>query len=62
MSTNLVSNISQVLSSDVVARIASRLGLDRTQVEKALQAGIPSLLAALTSLVFKPAGAQAQAP
>ena len=45
MATNLVSNITQVLSSDLVARITSSLGLDRRQVEKALQAGIPSLLA-----------------
>ena len=59
MSTNLISNITQVLSSDLVARITSSLGLDRNQVEKALQAGIPSLLAALTSLVSKPTGAQA---
>ena len=44
---------------DLVTRIASSLGLDKTVAEKALQAGIPSLLAALTSLVSKPAGAAA---
>ena len=60
MSTDLVSSITQVLSSSLVARITSSLGLDRTVAEKALQAGVPSLLAALTSLVSKPAARSAQ--
>jgi hypothetical protein len=59
MSTNLVSNITQVLSSSLVARIASSLGLDKTLTEKALAAGVPGLLAALTSLASNRAGAQA---
>ena len=57
MSTNLVSTITQVLSSNFVSRVSSSLGLDGAQVEKALQAGGPALLAALTSLVSKPGGA-----
>ena len=57
MATNLVSTITQVLSSNFVSRVASSLGLDGAQAEKALQAGTPALLAALTSLVSKPAGA-----
>ncbi|SDP11715.1 PRC-barrel domain-containing protein [Filomicrobium insigne] len=59
MTTNLVSTITQVLNSDVVARIASSLGLDKAKVGRAIQAGVPGLLAALTSLVSKPAGASA---
>ncbi len=59
MSTDLVSSITQVLNSNLVRRVASSLGLDNTVAEKALQAGVPSLLAALTSLVSKPAGAAA---
>ena len=59
MATNLISTITQVLSSNLITRIASSLGLDKTVAEKALQAGIPSLLAALTSLVSKPGGAAA---
>lgn len=57
MTTNLVSNINQVLSSDIAARVASSLGIDAAQVARAFQAGVPGLLAALTSLVSKPAGA-----
>ena len=59
MATNLISTITQVLGSNLITRIASSLGLDKTVAEKALQAGIPSLLAALTSLVSKPGGVAA---
>jgi len=59
MATNLVSSVTQILSSNFVSRVASSLGVDRAKVEKALQAGTPALLAALTSLVSKPAGAAA---
>lgn len=56
---NLVSTITQVLSSDIVARVAAKLGIDETQVTRAFQAGVPGLLAALASLVSKPQGASA---
>ena len=59
MTTNLVSTIAQVLNSDIAARVASSLGVDSAQVAKAFQAGVPGLLAALASLVSKPAGATA---
>ncbi len=59
MSTNLVSEITQVLSSNLVARVASSLELGKPQVESALQAGVPTLLAALSSLASTPGGAAA---
>ena len=59
MSIDLISNTAQILSSSLVSRIASSLGLDKTLTEKALQAGVPGLLAAFTSLVSRPNGAQA---
>jgi hypothetical protein len=59
MSANLISSITQALSANVVTRIASGLGLDRSQAEKALQAGIPGLLAALVSLISRPGGVSA---
>jgi hypothetical protein len=58
MSTNLVSSIAQYLTSDVVARTATSLGLDRVIVQKGMNAGAPALLAALSSLVAKPGGAE----
>lgn len=59
MSANLISSITQALSANIVTRIASGLGLDRSQAEKALQAGIPGLLAALVSLISRPGGVSA---
>lgn len=57
MTTNLISEVSQFLSPEIVARIASALGLDKTSTEKAVIAAVPALLASLVSLVSKPAGA-----
>jgi hypothetical protein len=59
MSTNLISTIAQVFNSDLVARIASSLGLDKSMIDRALGAGTPALLAALGSLVSRPGGAAA---
>ena len=57
MAANLISEIAQFLSPEIVARIASALGLDKTSTQKAAGAAVPSLLAALISLVGKPQGA-----
>jgi hypothetical protein len=57
MATNLISEMAQFLSPEIVARIASGLGLDKTSTQKAASAAVPGLLAALISLVSKPQGA-----
>lgn len=49
MATNLISSISQVLTPELLTRIATALGLDKNLVDKALSAGIPALLAAFGS-------------
>ena len=59
MSTNLIASITQILSSNILTRLASSLGLDKAQVERALEAGVPGLLAAVSSLVSTPKGATA---
>ena len=56
-SPNLVSLISQFITPDMLGRIASAFGIDRAAVQKAVGAGIPGILAALTSTVSKPGGA-----
>ena len=56
MPTDLVASVKSALSSELVSRIASGLGLDRAAVEQAVTAGVPALLAALTSLVERPGG------
>ena len=58
MPTNLVSSVTKILTPELLRRLASGLGLDKAIVEKAVSAGIPGLLAALTSLVAKPGGAE----
>ena len=56
MATNLVSSILQMLPPDVIGRIASALGLDRTMAQKAVSAAIPAILASLAGLVSKSGG------
>ena len=55
--TNLVSQIVEALSPTIVSRIASSLGLDQSSTQKAINAAVPGLLAALISMVSKPQGA-----
>jgi hypothetical protein len=57
MATNLVSEIAEVLSPNIVSSIASALGLNRTATQKAVVAAVPALLAALINYVTKPQGA-----
>jgi Bacterial protein of unknown function (DUF937) len=59
MSSNLVDTVTQILSDKVLERFGSSIGLDKTRVENAAQAGIPALLASLSSLVSRPGGATA---
>ena len=58
MATNLVSSIMQFLTPDLIAKIASLLGLDRSAAQKAIGASIPAILASFTSLASSPDGAR----
>src|SRR5262249_26481626 len=55
---NLVSMVSQFLTPDMVARIASAFGFDRSTVQKAIDGAIPSLLAAFSGVAGEPGGPQ----
>ena len=57
MATNLISEIAEAVGPTIVARIASALGLGESSTQKAIDAAVPGLLAALISLVSKPQGA-----
>src|SRR5262245_47127271 len=57
MATNLVTEIAEVLSPNIVSSIASAFGLNRTATQKAVVAAAPALLAALINYVTKPQGA-----
>ena len=58
MATNLVSAVMQFLTPDMIAKIASVLGLDRNVAQKAITGAIPALLAGLTDVVATPNGAR----
>src|SRR6516225_7263666 len=58
MAVNLVSLIMQFLTPDMIGRIASALGLDRNNTQRAIGAAIPGLLAGLSGVAAQPGGAQ----
>lgn len=59
MSSNLVNGIFQVLTSNVLEQFSASLGLEKAKVESAMRAGVPALLAALSSLASRVGGAAA---
>jgi hypothetical protein len=57
MGVNLNSVTTQLLTPDVIAQIASFIGVDGSAAQKAAGATIPTILAGLSDLVGTPAGA-----
>lgn len=57
MAVNLNSVVTQLLTPEVIAQIASFLGIDRSAALKAAEATIPTILAGLSDLVGTPSGA-----
>ena len=58
MATNLVSVVMQFLTPDMIAKIASALGLDRNVAQRAIGGAVPALLAGLADVASAPAGAR----
>ena len=58
MATNLVSVVMQFLTPDMIAKIASVLGLDRNVAQKTIAGAIPALLASLADVASTPNGAR----
>jgi hypothetical protein len=58
MAINLISLVTQFLTPDVIGRIAAALGLDRSNVQTAISAAVPALLAGFGGAASKPGGAQ----
>src|SRR5262245_39270126 len=56
MAVNLTSVVTQFLTPEVIAQIASLLGLDRSAAQKAVAAAVPTMLAGLSDVVGTPAG------
>jgi hypothetical protein len=57
MAANLVSVVMQFLTPDMIAKIASALGLDRSVAQKAIGGSVPALLAGLADVASTPNGA-----
>jgi hypothetical protein len=55
--TNIVTLVTQYITPEMLGRVSSALGIDRATIQKAVGAGVPGILAALTALVAKPGGA-----
>jgi hypothetical protein len=58
MANSLVSLVMQFLTPDVIAKIASALGLDRSIAQKAITGAIPAILAGLAGTASNPGGAR----
>jgi Bacterial protein of unknown function (DUF937) len=58
MATNLVSLIMQFLTPDMIGRIATALGIDRSIAQTAIGAVVPALLAGFSKTATQPGGAQ----
>src|SRR5262245_16681325 len=59
MNTNIISAVSQVLTPEMVARMASASGIaDHAKVQTALGAAVPAILSRLASLASEPGGEQ----
>ena len=58
MATNLVSVVMQFLTPDMIAKIASALGLDRSVAQKAIGGAVPAILASLAGVASTPNGAR----
>ena len=56
MAANLVSVVMQFLTPDMIAKIASALGLDRIIAQKAIGGAVPALLAGLADVTSTPQG------
>ena len=58
MAINLVSLVMDFLTPDMIGRIASVLGLDRSAARSAINSAVPSLLAGFSNVAAQPGGAQ----
>ncbi|HRD79063.1 MAG TPA: DUF937 domain-containing protein, partial [Hyphomicrobiaceae bacterium] len=55
---NIVSLIMNMITPDMIMKIASALGLDKMLIQKAIGAAVPSILSGLAGAAAKPDGAR----
>jgi len=58
MATNIVTLVMESLTPDLIGRIATALGLNRSNAQTAIGAAVPGLLAGFSGVAAQPGGAQ----
>jgi hypothetical protein len=58
MANSIMAAVSRFLTPELVGKLASASGLDRSLTQTAVAAAVPSILSALTGLVAQPSGAR----
>jgi hypothetical protein len=58
MASSILSTVSRFLTPEIIGKLASATGLDRSVTQTAVGAAVPSILSALTGLVTQPNGAR----
>jgi hypothetical protein len=58
MPSDLIASIQRMVTPDLVSKIAGSLGQDKSEVNQAVAAGIPAILAGLAGVADSSAGAQ----
>lgn len=58
MTNNIVASISELLTPEIIGKLATASGLDRTMAGAAVEAAVPTILNGLADLVTHPGGAR----
>jgi hypothetical protein len=58
MTSNILASISEMLTPEIIGKLATASGLDRTVTKEAVTATVPAILTSITDLVMKPGGAR----
>ena len=58
MAINLVSLVMQFLTPEIIGRVATALGVDRSLLQSAISAAVPGLLAGFSGVATQPGGSQ----
>jgi hypothetical protein len=61
MATNIVSQVLELLTPELIGRIAAMLGIDRAKAQSAVATAVPALLATMRATAAQPQGAKALA-
>lgn len=56
MTSNILGSISEMLTPEIISKLATASGLDRTIAKEAVNATVPAVLNSITDLVMKPGG------